>query len=92
LPAAFTVHEAGGLSLEICAPRTSIPHWCPVKACRVSTHRVQNGPETCPESKVPATNGEAQRTALLAKKTKMVWGCLLECSLNCPLSELSMSK
>lgn len=39
LPAAFTVHKTGGLFLEIGTPGTGIPHWCAVKACRVSTQQ-----------------------------------------------------
>lgn len=39
LPTAFTVHEAGGLSLEIGTPGAGIPHWCAVKARRVSTQQ-----------------------------------------------------
>lgn len=70
-----TVQETDGLSLEILAPGAGIPHCCIAKACRVSIHRKQNTPETCPGSKAPAMSREAKRTAMQSKKAGLVLGC-----------------
>ena len=65
-PLAFTIHVAGGLSLEIHVPGADIPHACKVKKCSVGTFRGQNGPE----SKVPASERAAQRTAMQSEKAR----------------------
>lgn len=75
LPLAFTVHAAGGLSLEIHAPGAGIPRWC--KMCGVSARRVQRSPETCPESTVPATGRAVPRTAMQCEKAIVVGAACL---------------
>lgn len=93
LPLASTVHRAGGLSLAMCAPGAGTPRACKCRKCTVSPCGVQNGPETCPESKVRARNQAARRTAVQAEEAGVagtaVWSFLSVAPLReaCPAEE-----